>query len=82
MVVGLAGGMATMEAADASAEAAAGSGGVAARGEASCRLCESGTSPRNSDRTIKKRAGTPPQASVDADRHRIAASAPSRVHDL
>ena len=40
MVVGLAGGMATANAADASAEAAAGSGGVAARGEAGCRLCE------------------------------------------
>jgi hypothetical protein len=44
MVVGLAGGMATAKAADASAEAVAGSGGVAARGEASCRLCESFTS--------------------------------------
>ena len=35
-----AGGMVTAEAADASAEAVAVSGGVAARGEASCRLCE------------------------------------------
>ena len=35
-----AGGMVTAKASDASAEAVAGSGCVAARGDAGCRLCE------------------------------------------